>query len=160
MYGDRIAPFKAVDGIRFWSGSEPYDLVGGQYGGGNGAIQIECGGSLSMTLTVNLVNGPSLSYGEFFVKASDRIHVGSIQQSLIRLGIFQEIESPDFIPQGFVADYAKRWRFGDCNHSPLTFKVECETCREEIAKEFEEGKHRLLARDAVKRLRAMKGTDL
>ncbi len=166
-FGDRMAPFNAVDGLGFWSGHTPFSLAAGRYPSGEGAIQVMAvDGQPECKLTVSIMNldgAKPLEVGEIWVKLGvdgEDTFTRGIRRSLIRLGVFDAVD--DFVKQGFVERYAQRWRFARCRkethlEKEIAYVVECRECRDVLRRDYEDGKTRLLAKDAVKRIRSMGG---
>lgn len=162
-FGDRMAPFKAADGLAFFTGVSPYKLAGGRYGSGEGALVVVCvDGEVECKLTVSLANygAPKLNAGEFYVRIGEDSDAASakIRRSLLDLGAFAVAGEP--IAQGHVERYAVAWRFVVCEAPDHPGRgtehvVECVKCRARIAAEYAAGKTRLLATDAVKIIKRM-----
>lgn len=156
---DRLAAFKALDGFHFWHGSTAFVLRTGRYASGDGAIQI-CGsdGQLESNLTVALEGKPKPN--EFFV----RLHEASfsMHNTIIATGWFTRTKR--FMPSGYVANYAEVWTFSICDGEMHSMRglftcAECTECQALAAARYEEGKTRVLAKDAVRRIRTMGGSD-
>lgn len=164
-YGDRLAPFRAIDGLGFWVGSNPYLFQGGQYGSGEGAVVIlAADGQVETKLTVSLANygAPALEVGELWVKLPDEDAPHDlIQRELLSLGFFTA--DPRTVSMGRVERYAQRWSFARCTDRShkmveISYRVECAECRAHFEKLFEDGRVRLLAKDTVRMIKRMGNT--
>ncbi len=165
-FGDRMAPFKAADGLAFFTGVSPYRLAAGRYGTGEGALMVVCvDGEVECKLTVSLANhgAPPLKAGELYVKLGDGDdHTAKIRQALLALGVFEVAGEP--VAQGYSPRYAVAWRFarcGDLTHAAheIDYRVECAQCRAKLARAFEAGKTRLLANESVRIIKRMGKAD-
>lgn len=76
-FGDRMAPFKAADGLAFFAGVTPFRLSAGRYGSGEGALTVVCAedGQVECKLTVSLApfGAPPLGAGGLYVRIGEDI---------------------------------------------------------------------------------------
>ncbi len=165
-YGDRMAPFKAADGLAFFAGVSPYRLAAGRYGTGEGAFMVVCvDGEVECKLTVSLANygAPPLAADEFYVKLGDEAdYSAKIRRALLDLRAFDVAGEP--VAQGHSPRYAVAWRFARCTEPDhpgggVDFRVECAKCRAKMATAFEAGKVRLLANESVRIIKRMGKAD-
>lgn len=154
---DRLAPFAALEGVLFVDNvrKQPFYFSCGRYGNGHGAIQVyNCNSELECKLTVNL-EGTDLGLGEFCVR-SELVGPSSIAFDKIGGDFPVFLRTPRTASSGLWPAYAEVWRFAPCRAAAhactAPFAVQCAACKREWERLFEEGKNKIAARDAVRRL--------
>jgi hypothetical protein len=152
--------FAACDGLEFVLPIYEQDichLATGVYGNGDGAIAImSADGQMFDKLTVCL--GRAICPEDFYVKYPELEDEYSWQHALLGAGIFRQIPGTD-VAQGFVTRYARLWTFTQCETCKVP-AVLCEEHRAKWAKNVEDWRERMLARDTVRRLRDDENTRL